>query len=140
MKFKHILLLFLASFCGSATIFTSEDMSFSSQAAEVVRNDFERNYDGWFASANGVRLVATQGAGVDNSRGMVVTGRGAPREGASSSKGLYLKGGVSYDYSVQVYSETSETFRLRLFCRRFGPGQTTDVELAAQTVDRKSVG
>lgn len=135
MKFYHAVVVALACVGVWESVSLPDETSRNLNAAEVVRNDFERNYDGWFASANGVRLVATQGAGVDNSRGMVVTGRGAPREGASSSKGLYLKGGVSYDYSVQVYSETSETFRLRLFCRRFGPGQTTDVELAAQTVE-----
>jgi len=106
----------------------------STYAAELVYNDFEANYDGWYGNADAVKLTAENGKGYEASRGMTITGRTSPKDGASSSKGFYLSGGVEYKYSVQVYSETEETFRLSLLCIDEETGKETEVELAEKKV------
>lgn len=102
--------------------------------AEAVGNDFEVNYDGWHGNADSVKITAVQGEGFGGTRGMQVSGRGSSEDGASSSKGFYLHGGVLYDYSVQVYSETDETFRLSLLCIDSETGEETETEIACQAV------
>lgn len=125
----------LALICGLGT-FASFDALGAARGAEVVRNDFERNYDGWYGNGGRVTLTAADGAGVDGSRGMLVSGRAGARDGAASSKGLYLKGGVSYEYSVQVYCDAPEKFRFELLCGagRFGAPPTA-ITIAAQDVE-----
>lgn len=86
-------------------------------AAQRVSDTFEVNYDGWYGDAESVNLIAEPAAGNHGSRGMLVSGRLAPSDGASSSKGFYLEGGIKYAYSVWVYSETAELFRLTLRCQ-----------------------
>jgi len=60
----------------------------STYAAELVYNDFEANYDGWYGNADAVKLTAENGKGYEASRGMTITGRTSPKDGASSSKGF----------------------------------------------------
>lgn len=103
-------------------------------AAEIVSNDFEVNYDGWHGSDFNVVLTAENGAGVDNSRGMCVSGRTLPDEGACSSKGFYLQGGVEYNYSIQVLSDTDEKFNMSLLCIDMDTQKETTVTLASENV------
>ncbi len=100
-------------------------------AAEAVHNDFEVNYDGWHGSTQDVIVTAYEGIGYAGSRGMMVTNRSDSSEGASSSKGFYLAGGISYSYKVQVKSTEAENFRLQLCCLDLETNEETVVELDA---------
>ena len=103
-------------------------------ADEIVSNDFESNYEGWYANADNASLIAESGRGYKNSRGMTVTGRMSEEDGASSSKGFYLSGDVEYNYSVRVYSETDEKFRVSLLCLDEETDEETVVELVSEDV------
>jgi arabinoxylan arabinofuranohydrolase len=98
-------------------------------AAEAVYNHFEESYEGWHGSTMDVQVDAVDGAGFAGTRGMMVTNRAAASEGASSSKGFYLFGGVEYSYGVKVCSEAQETFRLNLLYIDMETGEETTVEL-----------
>ena len=97
-------------------------------AAEIVSNDFETTYGGWYESGDGVCLQSAAGLGTGGSKGMQVTGRRTPDEGAASDKHFYLSGGISYDYSVQVRSDAAETFRLKLCYTCGGAAQTVTLD------------
>lgn len=103
-------------------------MPLAAQAAEIICNDFEINYGGWYAESpdNSAYLDAVAELGAGNSRGMKITGRTTPADGAVSEKDLYLVGGERYDYAVSVYSETAQTFTLTL--------TVTDCDSGAETV------
>ncbi len=101
----------------------------SVSAAKIVYNDFEINYDGWYEEGDSVKLKTIDGIGVDNSRAMTVSGRETSENGASSSKGLYLVGGVDYNYSVMVKSETAERFNLELLCVDMETGEEKNIQL-----------
>lgn len=79
-------------------------------AAEIVSNKFETSYGGWYECGDTVILHAENGRGVNGSKGMTVTGRQSPEDGAAADKHFYLTGGVRYRYSVQVRSEADERF------------------------------
>ena len=49
-------------------------------AVELVHNDFETNYDGWYANADAVSMTAKAGIGHKDSRGMEVSGRALKRD------------------------------------------------------------
>ena len=83
-------------------------------ASEAVNNNFETDYEGWHSNSDITELTAVSGIGVGGSRGMAVTNRRTSSDGAASSKGFYLWGGVKYNYSVKVKADTDETFRLSL--------------------------
>ncbi len=106
----------------------------TAKAAEAVHNDFEVNYDGWYSNAEEVSLTAENGMGYENSRGMHISGRTDPQEGASSSKGFYLYGGTAYTYSVQVKSETDETFHVSLLTIDRETGEEKLTELISENV------
>ena len=106
----------------------------SVHAETLVGNDFEVTYEGWCATENIPTLTAENGMGFEGSRGMVITDRKSPEDGAFSAKGLYLEGGVKYDYSLKVYSETDETFRLALRLVDMTTGEETVKELVSQNV------
>lgn len=108
--------------------------AYDTYAAELVHNTFEVNYDGWHGSSDAVKLTAADGEGYSSSRGMIVSGRNVPSDGASSSKGFYLEGGEEYNYSVKVYSDTDETFRLSLLCIDSETGEETEKELVCKKV------
>ena len=109
-------------------------MNFAVQAETLVSNDFEVNYDGWCGNADTVQLTAADFAGWNGTRGMQVTGRETPQDGAASSKGFYLTGGTAYDYSVRVCSETAEHFRISLLIRDEDTDAETVTELISQDV------
>ena len=81
-----------------------------------------------------MNLTAVENEGFADSRGMLVSGRASSSQGASSSKGFYLYGGVKYHYSVKVFSQTDETFRLSLLCIDDATGKETVKELAVKSV------
>lgn len=135
MKFTKIAAALTSLACCAGVVSYFPAMSPETYAAELVCNDFEVNYEGWYGNADAVKLVAVHGEGYEESRGMTVSGRLSPEDGASSSKGFYLEGGVKYDYSVQVYSETNEKFRLSLLCIDEITGEETITELANKNVN-----
>ncbi|MBR4362094.1 MAG: endo-1,4-beta-xylanase [Ruminococcus sp.] len=104
------------------------------QAAEVTYDSFDVSYDGWHGTDEANNIVPAEDAGLNGSRGMAVTNRKSPSEGAQSMKGLYLLGGVKYNYSVNVYSETDETFHLSLLYYDGKTEKPTTVEIATKKV------
>ncbi|MBR5371686.1 MAG: endo-1,4-beta-xylanase [Oscillospiraceae bacterium] len=126
MKKKRISAVLTAAACVGSMLAT---MPFSAvQAATIVSNDFEVTYGGWYADSpdNSAKVTAIEGIGFDGSRGMKITGRTSPADGAESEKDLYLEGGKSYDYSVRVFAENDQTFKLTL--------TTVDTETEEETV------
>lgn len=123
-----------AMLCCAGVLSYLPPMPAKTYATELVSNDFEANYDGWYGNADAVKLTAKYGVGVDGSRGMLVTGRTSLSDGASSSKGLYLEGGKDYNYSVEVYSPTDEVFHLSLLCLDEETDEQTIVELDSKAV------
>ena len=97
-----------AVLCSAGALSCFPAISGTVSAAELVSNDFEVNYGGWYGSDDAVALTAEDGIGRNTSRGMSVTGRTSTSDGASAEKGFYLSGGETYTYSVWVYSETAE--------------------------------
>ncbi len=105
---------FLATLLALSCIATaSPKLTAPVYAQEVVYDSFEINYDGWHGTDTSIELTADAN-GFEASRGMRVTGRTSDTDGAASSKGLYLAGGVKYNYSMQVFSEKDTTFKLTL--------------------------
>lgn len=113
---------------------SSNDSGKAKDPLAVVTNDFEVNYDGWVPTNNAVTLTATEGMGNDGSRGMLVTNRGSASDSVYSLKGMYLAGGIDYNYSIMVYSETAETFHLKLGVSQ-GPAAEKDTEIASVTTE-----
>ena len=122
-----------AVLCSAAAIPFVPGMT-QTAAAEVVYDGFEQNYDGWHGSDTSVTVTALTETGYAGSRGMVVTDRTSAAQGAASSKGLYLFGGVSYTYRVEVMSETDETFHLTLRTIDEKTGEETIRELSSKQV------
>ena len=104
-------------------------------AVELVHNDFETNYDGWYANADAVSMTAKAGVGHKDSRGLEVSGRTCASDGVSSEKGLYLSGGETNTYRIWVYSETAEQFHVTLACADLDTSQETETELITKQVD-----
>lgn len=104
-------------------------------AVELVHNDFETNYDGWYANADAISMTAKAGVGHKDSRGMEVSGRTCASDGVSSEKGLYLSGGETNTYRIWVYSETAEQFHVTLACADLDTSQETETELITKQVD-----
>lgn len=121
-----------AVLCSAGALSCFPAISGTVSAAELVSNDFEVNYGGWYGSADAVALTAEDGIGHNTSRGMSVTGRTSTSDGASAEKGFYLSGGETYTYSVWVYSETAERFHLSLSCADLDTAQETETELTAK--------
>ncbi|MDE7121592.1 MAG: carbohydrate binding domain-containing protein, partial [Oscillospiraceae bacterium] len=132
MRMKKLVSALTALLCCFGTTAVFPDCAV--HAEELVYNDFEQNYDGWYGNADAVRLTAEKQAGYQNSRGMLVSGRASAEDGASSAKGFYLSGGVEYAYSAQVFSKTEETFHLSLLCIDQNTGEETLTEIATQKV------
>lgn len=103
-------------------------------AVELVHNDFETNYDGWYANADAVSMTAKAGIGHKDSRGMEVSGRTCASDGVSSEKGLYLSGGETNTYRIWVYSETAEQFHVTLACADLDTSQEIETELVTKQV------
>ncbi|MBQ8921117.1 MAG: endo-1,4-beta-xylanase [Oscillospiraceae bacterium] len=132
MKLRKRLTAGLVSAVCCGSIITMMPAAPMVSAATVVSNGFEVNYDGWYATEDAATLTAEAGMGYDGTRGMVVTDRTESGDGAASAKGFYLEGGKAYNYSVKVFSETAETFRLTLRVLDEKTGAETVRELAVQ--------
>ncbi len=132
MKVKKIVASLTAASCLSGVITALPDVVSRTYAAEIVYNDFERNYEGWYGDGDNVDVTALTGEGFNASRGMKITGRSSASQGAVSSKGLYLFGGDQYTYSVKVYSETAQKFHFSLLTIDEKTGKETTVELDAK--------
>ena len=78
-----------AMLCCAGVLSYLPPMPAKTYATELVSNDFEANYEGWYGNADAVKLTAKYGVGVDGSRGMLVTGRTSLSDGASSSCPAY---------------------------------------------------
>ena len=107
MKMKKLTAMLTAVLCSASTFAAFPVMN--TAAAEAVHNDFEDTYNGWYVNSDMAELNAVDNAGYRGSRGMAVTGRTDPSEGAESAKGFYLYGGTAYTYSVKVKVETTYT-------------------------------
>ncbi len=136
MNFKKIAAAVTAVICCSGLALHMPFIGKQVYAAELVSNDFEVNYDGWHGSTESVKLTAANGQGYESSRGMIVSERTSSDDGASSSKGFYLSGGVSYTYSVQVKSDAAEKFSLELLLLDMETDEETVVVL--DTADAKA--
>lgn len=79
-----------AMLCSVGALSCFPAISGTVSAAELVSNDFEVNYGGWYGNADAVTLTAEDGIGHNTSRGMSVTGRTSTSDGASAEKGFYL--------------------------------------------------
>ena len=110
-RHKKVLAAFMALSCLTTAF---PQFTAPAYAQEVVYDSFELNYDGWHGTDTSIELTADDNGGFGASRGMKVTGRTSTEDGAASSKGLYLFGGINYDYSMQVFSEKDATFKLTL--------------------------
>ncbi|MBR3630400.1 MAG: 1,4-beta-xylanase, partial [Oscillospiraceae bacterium] len=99
MNFKRMLACLTSMICMAGTLAAFPQAGLV-QATEAVHNSFDRNYDGWYGNSDVVSVEAVDGAGFGGSRAMAVTGRQTAADGAVSSKGLYLWGGIKYNYSV----------------------------------------
>jgi len=133
MKLRKMTAFLSAVLCGASVLTAFPAMN--AKAVESVYNDFEVTYDGWHSNAENVQMVAESGKGYANSRGMTVTGRNSATDGASSSKGFYLIGGMSYNYSVKVHSETQETFHISVLTIDEETGEKTVKEIATKKVN-----
>ena len=134
MKVKKLIASLTAASCLSGVFAAMPDVVMHTYAAEIVSNDFECSYEGWYNEADYTELTAQPGGGVDSSRGMKITGRLNKEDGVASSKGLYLFGGDKYTYSVKVYSETAQKFYFTLLTIDEETGKETTVVLDTKNV------
>ncbi|MCR5718547.1 MAG: endo-1,4-beta-xylanase [Oscillospiraceae bacterium] len=132
MKRKKLTAALTAILCAASTFAAFPVMH--TQAAHAVYNDFEETYNGWHGSTETVGFDAAEGIGYQGTRGMAVTGRQTAEEGAASSKGFYLWGGVSYRYSVKVKADTDETFSFSVLTIDPETGEQTVKELDSENV------
>lgn len=134
MKVKKLIASLTAASCLSGVLSVMPDVVMHTYAAEIVSNDFECSYEGWYNEADYTELTAENGLGADSSRGMKITGRLNKEDGVASSKGLYLFGGDKYTYSVKVYSETAQKFHFTLLTIDDETGEERTVELDSKKV------
>lgn len=134
MKKTKICSALTAAVCFSSVFASMPAFIVPSYAAEIVSNDFEVEYEGWHGTTPEFDITAVNGAGYGGSRGMVAAGRTSSGDGAASSKGLWLWGGVKYKYSVDVFAETDETFHLNLVYIEEGSEEEISVELVSEEV------
>ena len=134
MKVKRLVAGIAAASCLSGVFTVLPEVVERTYAAEIVSNDFERDYEGWHGSSDSVELIAQSASGYDMTCGMRVTGRTSPEDGAASTKGLNLFGSDKYTYSVKVFSKTAERFRLNLITKDGSTGEKNAVQLVSQYV------
>ncbi len=134
MNLKKVAASFTAVACCAGILSYFPQINEKTFAAQLVYNDFEVNYDGWYGNSDNVMLTAEKGTGYKSSRGMTVSGRQVNTDGVSSAKGFYLSGGINYSYSVRVFSKTAEKFRLSLLYIDSETGEETVVELTNKNV------
>ena len=134
MNKKKICSAMTAAVCFSSVLVAMPQLTAPTYAASVVSNNFEETYEGWHGTTDEFQIEAINGAGFENSRGMAVTGRTTPADGAASSKGLWLEGGINYTYNLKVFAETNETFHLTLLYKDLDTEEETTVELINKDV------
>ena len=134
MKIKKVYAALTAALCTSSIISYVPAMTEKTYAAEIVSNTFETTYDGWYNNTDATDFEVIPGIGENGSRGMKITGRTSGEDGLSSSKGLYLEGGVDYNYSVKVYSESAQAFKMTLLYIDENTGEETTVVLDEKNV------
>ena len=135
MKFKKIMSVLTAVTCCSCMFAYLPSFVQKTYASEIVHNDFEVTYEGWHGTDYDIEVTASDSIGYQNSRGMLVSGRKTAQDGAEASKGLYLVGDVDYNYSIQVFSRTDETFHISLTCDDMDTQESTTTELVSQNVN-----
>ena len=121
-----------AMLCSAGVLSCFPAISGTVSATELVNNDFEVNYGGWYGNTDTVVLKAVEGIGYHSSRGMSVSGRSSASDGASAEKGFYLSGDEKYTYSVWVYSTEAEQFHFSLSCADLETTQEFETELASR--------
>ena len=124
---KRIISLLTATACSAGMLSFMPLAPLTTRAAELVSNTFETSYGGWYEYGEHVTLQTSDGIGVNGSKGMRVSGRTSPADGTASDKSFYLSGGKSFNYSVQVMSETDEMFHLWLSYTNNGSEQKTEL-------------
>ncbi len=134
MKKHKLVATITAVFCAVGIVGYLPNLSEKVAATELVYNDFECNYDGWYGNADSVALSAETGIGYQESRGMMVSNRQNIADGASSEKGFYLEGGILYQYSMRVYADSEEQFQLTLLYKDEETGEEHLKILATETV------
>ncbi|MCL2219927.1 MAG: endo-1,4-beta-xylanase [Chitinispirillia bacterium] len=103
----------------------------------LINDDFEVNYDGWAETGDFTRVTALREAAYNSSRGMKVSGRKLPRDGAFSEKGFYLDGGELYNYSVFVRNDGKSPEKFTLTLRWLFPDGITYGSEAIASADVK---
>ena len=132
MNRKKLYAAMTAAACFATSFASMPQFMTATQAAEVTYDSFDVSYDGWHGTDAANNIVPVEGVGIGGSRAMAMTGRKSSDEGAQSTKGLYLFGGVKYNYSMNVYSETDETFHLTLrYVDMNDTEKSTIIELAS---------
>ncbi len=134
MNFKKIAASLTAAACFAGVITAVPDFGGSTYAAELVHNDFEVDYGGWHEFGDYTTLTAVPGGGANGTRGMLVSGRTVIGDGAQSSKGFYLNGGVEYNYSMEVMSEKDQVFHVSLVVQDLYTEAETEIQLMTKSV------
>ena len=132
MKMKKLTAMLTAVLCSASTLAAFPAMN--TAAVEAVGNDFEVNYEGWYAKGDTASIEAVEGAGYAGSRGMIVSNRASAQDGAASSKGFYMVGGVAYTYHVQVKSDTDQVFRVSVLTKDEDTDAVTEQEILTKNV------
>ncbi|MBQ4464480.1 MAG: carbohydrate binding domain-containing protein, partial [Oscillospiraceae bacterium] len=130
MTLKKLTATLTAILCAASTFAAFPAMN--AQAAQAVYNDFEVTYNGWHGISDEAVLEPTEG--VRGTRGLAVTGRTSALDGAASSKGFYLAGGILYTYNVKVQADTEEVFHLSVRTIDETTGEETVKEIASKSV------
>ena len=136
MKLRKVYAAVTAAVCGLTAFSYTPGILERTYASEIVHNDFEVNYDGWDISdcKSEVTVEAVDGIGANGTRGMLVSNRKTVSDGSSSSKGLYLGGGVDYTYNFDVYSEVDSKFTINLTYLDEDDDDSTTVTLIEEDV------
>ncbi len=134
MKMKKLTAALTAMLCCASTLALFPETVQHAEAADAVTNDFEISYEGWYANGDNAQLQAVEGMGVGGSRGMVITNRQSADEGAASSKGFYLIGGVAYTYNVSVMTIADQVFHLSVLTIDPETGEETEQEIVTKAV------
>ena len=103
MNRKKLYAALTASACFMTTFASMPQLMTSTHAAEVTYDSFNESFDGWHGTDPANNIVPVENEGLNGSRGMAITNRKSPSEGAASTKGLYLFGGIKYNYSMNFF-------------------------------------
>ena len=134
MRFKKITSVLTAITCCSCMFAYMPSFVQDSYASEIVHNDFEVTYEGWHGTDYDVAVNAVENIGYQYSRGMLVSRRRTPQDGAEASKGLFLVGDIDYNYSIHVFSQTDEKFHITLTCDDMDTQESKTIELVSKDV------